>query len=77
MQNGVNCVRVGDRVYGLGNTVEIWITRITFRKMSICLIFVVGDENFPSPYSKIYRNDLDTLKYIVAVMISLCATYCF
>jgi hypothetical protein len=24
--------------------------------MSICLIFVVGDENFPSPYSKIYSK---------------------
>jgi hypothetical protein len=27
------------RVYGLGNTVEFSIWRITFRKMSICLIF--------------------------------------
>jgi hypothetical protein len=45
----------------LGNTVEFSIWRITFRKMSICLIFVVGDEICPlifvSPYSKIYRNE--------------------
>jgi hypothetical protein len=34
-------------VYGLGNTVEIWIWRITFRKMSICLIFLVCDEICP------------------------------
>jgi hypothetical protein len=40
-------VCVGVCVYGLGNTVEFSIWRITFRKMSICLIFVVGDENFP------------------------------
>jgi hypothetical protein len=43
------CVCVRMRVYGLRITVELWITRMTFRKISVRLIFWCGGRNL-SPH---------------------------
>jgi hypothetical protein len=59
----VDCWRIRFGKYG-----RICIPRITFQKMSICLIFLVSDENFPyflrytnvSHYTKIYSRKNDS-----------------
>jgi hypothetical protein len=74
-----SCGCVGVCVYGLGNTVEFSIWRITFRKMSICLIFVVRDEICPyflrytnvSHYIKIHSRKKDSCVLQIAFSVNV------